>query len=313
MTLHFREISLSRKVLLSVLAVLALVGPVGFGILQAIPLHGQILHPTEPLPSFDTVSIKRSHAEPRMIHISPDIGARTSPDGALIDGMTLEDLIVWAYNLNDGSQFAGGPAWVRSTTYDIQAKVDGTRAAELKTLSIDQQVVQMKLMMQSVLRDRFGLRISFPTKEQSIYELTVAKGGLKCPKATVSVPAEFLSKPAFDSPPPPPVSPDAPPPLPPDTGSIPEGAAHLRAPAVPMWFLASLLSQTPEIDGRIVENKTGVEGAYQVDLSWSRDDPNHPGPSLFEAIQEQLGLELKRTKGPVEVLTIDSVHPPSEN
>ena len=80
-----------------------------------------------------------------------------------------------------------------------------------------------------------------------------------------------------------------------------------------MWFLAFLLSHEPELGGHIVLDKTRIEGSYVIDLSWSGDSAEISGPSLFTAVQEQLGLKLTPTRGPVEVLVVDHIEQPSAN
>jgi uncharacterized protein (TIGR03435 family) len=83
--------------------------------------------------------------------------------------------------------------------------------------------------------------------------------------------------------------------------------------SAPIWALAGMLSYEPELDGRIVEDKTGVRGTYRIDLTWSRPGADDSGPSLFTALQEQLGLKLVSAKGPVETLVVQGIEKPSGN
>jgi uncharacterized protein (TIGR03435 family) len=171
---------------------------------------------------------------------------------------------------------------------------------------------QMRAMTQELLEERFKLKVTFPIKEQTVYELTVAKGGLKCPKATIPVPAASGPQPGFIPPPPPPM---LPPPSMPESAHSGGGPpqVHIHMKAAPMWLFAGILIHQPQLDGHLAVDKTGLDGAYEIDVTWSRDGSESSGPSLFTALQEQLGLKLGPTKAQVETLSVESVQVPSEN
>src|SRR5438093_5590698 len=88
------------------------------------------------------------------------------------------------------------------------------------------------------------------------------------------------------------------------------GAMGVEARAIPMDWLANILTRPTR---RTVIDKTGLHGLYDVDMEWMPDAEGAPATSLIRAIEEQLGLRLESTTGPVEVLVIDSVQKPSEN
>lgn len=88
---------------------------------------------------------------------------------------------------------------------------------------------------------------------------------------------------------------------------------HLRTKGWPFWLTVALLSHQTELEGRPVIDKTGLEGAYDCEMNWSQVDSDGAGQSFFSAVQDQLGLKLQPSKGPVEVLVIDSISRPSEN
>jgi uncharacterized protein (TIGR03435 family) len=88
---------------------------------------------------------------------------------------------------------------------------------------------------------------------------------------------------------------------------------HMRTQYWPFWLVVTALSHEPELGGRPVIDNTGLEGSYDCEASWSREGSEGQGPSFFTAIQEQMGLKLEPAKGPVEVLLIDHIQPPSEN
>jgi uncharacterized protein (TIGR03435 family) len=159
-------------------------------------------------------------------------------------------------------------------------------------------------MLQSLLADRFGLALHRESREMPVYFLTAAKGGLKLASAEGSC-----------------VKPD--PNMPPAgrklpfCGSVRSGPAGMDAWKINIKTLASNLSGAL---GRSVIDKTIFQGTFDVHLEFARDQVGtHPpetdsgAPSLFTAVQEQLGLKLESGKAPVEVLVIDHVEKPSEN
>ena len=168
-----------------------------------------------------------------------------------------------------------GPDWIDTDRFDIQAKIpEGKRA-------------QVPEMLQNLLADRFGLKIHRETKELPVYALVVAKGGPKFKAAE----SQGLS--------------------------INSNRTHWHVEAkVSMQRLAELLSEDA---GRPVIDRTGLMGSYDMTLDWAVDDAaaaNDPaaGPSLFTALQEQLGLRLESTRAPVETIIVDQAQrTPVEN
>ena len=90
-------------------------------------------------------------------------------------------------------------------------------------------------------------------------------------------------------------------------------ALNLRTKGWPFWLLVSWISHQPEVEGRPVIDKTGLEGAYDCQMTWAHYNSGETGDLLFTALQKQLGLKLQPIKGPVEVLVIDSIQHPSDN
>jgi uncharacterized protein (TIGR03435 family) len=208
-------------------------------------------------------------------------------------GYALKILIAAAYNLFPGA-ISGGPAWIDSDLYDILAKTPG----EVRP-SRDEQMS----MLRKLLADRFNLIFHREPKEFSIYALSVAKGGPKLKESTVS----------------PDASPEGPPPL---VFALSPGGARLPGRNATMPELASVM-QRSALDRPVVD-KTGLSGRYDFDLEWTPDEtqfggnvatgnPDLPKPDLFAALQQQLGLRLEATKGPIQALVIDRVERPSEN
>ena len=88
---------------------------------------------------------------------------------------------------------------------------------------------------------------------------------------------------------------------------------HMRTKGWPFWLILASLSHQPELEGRPVIDQTGLEGAYDCEMNWSQANSDGTDQSFFTAVRDQLGLTLQPSKGPVEVLVIDSIQRPSEN
>lgn len=196
----------------------------------------------------------------------------------------------------------GEPAWVKSSRFDIEAKVAPEDAPKLKGMPF----AQRKTMLLQLLVDRFGLKYHRETRDLPVYELVVAKGGVKMQVAKEQDPANARHMMMFGGP-----------------GKIESSAMKLEA-------LRHVLSQQL---GRTVVDKTGLTGEFDFTLTWTPDQPapgmapggdappapnpdagdNSAGPSLFTAVEEQLGLKLVTARGPEEVIVIDHIEQPSAN
>ncbi len=261
--------------------------------------------------AFEVASIKPNHSGERRFFVSWQPGRFNAT------GMTLKFLITMAYDVKD-FQVSGGPSWVNSERYDIDAKEPDSIAQELDKLPREQRGPLADSMLQSLLADRFQLKLTQGTKEMPAYALVVAKNGPKLQEAKpVDTQAEAPSAPGGH----------------PHGPMIRMGRGEVSGQGVGASFLASVLSQQL---GRTVLDKTGLKGNYDFTLKWTPEQregmmmagpgpggggpppdgappPDASGPSVFTALQEQLGLRLEPTKAPAEVLTIDHVERPSEN
>jgi len=280
------------------------------GVPTPIPLRAQARAP-ERLPSFEVASVKENR--------SGDTRApmRTFPGGRFeATNVLLRFLIAEAFMdpqpVHLSSRILGGPEWIGSTRYDIIAK-----ASSDFQMSPDGPPRELLLMLQSLLQDRFKVTAHRETRDLPIYELVVARADRKLG------PQLQQSMSDCDGPPPP-RQPNEPPPC----GAM-RGPARVMAGGIPMRRFAEMLTAILAVgaganaDGRLVVDKTGLIGRFAFNLTWTPEqipdaapppgippiDPN--GPSLFTALQEQLGLKLESTRGPVEVLVIDSVNHPT--
>jgi uncharacterized protein (TIGR03435 family) len=200
-------------------------------------------------------------------------------------GFTLKDLIAYAYDV-DNRQVAGGPKWSDSERYDIPGKPEKSGALSPEA---------GKLMLQTLLTERFQLKIHRDSREMPVYVMTVARGGLKMKPRTEG-----------DG--------GAP-------GGMPIQGAKIPGRNTTIQFLAYGLQQLLD---RPVLNETGVTGGFDFDLSW-RPDPsqfrgqgdkvpaNPDDPDLLTALQQQLGLRLEAKKALAPVVVLDSAEKPSDN
>lgn len=225
--------------------------------------------------SFEVASIKPHRGE---VTISADPSVR----GNRVVGTasTLADMITNAYGVRYG-QVAGGPGWITTDHFDVDAKApDGTALTpELG-----------RVMMQALLAERFGFKLHRETRQVPVYALVVGPKGAKLKEsAPDTVPAGFVRGAA-------------------------DGSLHMEARRRPLDRLTDQLSYTA---GRPVIDRTGLTALYDFDLDWFPANRVPPAdstvPSMFVAVQEQLGLRLESSTGPQEFLVIDQATRPTDN
>lgn len=208
---------------------------------------------------------------------------------------TVRQLIAAAYNLNPRA-LSGGPAWAEADRYDIVATTSGDRRPAYE---------EQMAMLARLLTDRFQLTFHREKKNFAIYEITVSKTGPKLRTAQAQPDeASNLTSVVY-----------------PAAGG---GIDHILMPGrnATMPQFAAVL-QRAGLDRPVVDS-TGLTGRYDFDLDWTPDETQFEGqlpqanplsgkPSFFTAFQEQLGLKIEATRGPVETLVIDGVRRPSDN
>jgi uncharacterized protein (TIGR03435 family) len=285
------------------------------GAVLAIPIFSQAPSGTK-RPSFEVATVKPNVSGDSRVAILGQPGGRF-----VSTGVSLKMLVGFAYRVRD-FQISGGPNWITSDRWDIEGRAE-EGAIPRPTGPPDPSVPDpMSLMVQSLIEERFQLKVHRETKEFPVYELVVAKGGSKLKLSEDQSPFRPAERGA--SPPPPPQRGG---PMP--RGNMRMGRGNLEASGVPLANFIQALSQQL---GRTVIDKTELKGLYDIKLQWTPEigqggGPFGPGPggpepppppdpsgaSIFTAVQEQLGLKLESAKGPVDVLVIDSVQKPSEN
>lgn len=266
-------------------------------------------------PKFEVASVKH-RADSR----GPTFLDGPDPSKFTMTNATAKMLIEFAYDIKD-FQLSGGPSWIDADRFDIDAKVDDSTANQIRHLPQDQQEAQKDLMLQSLLADRFNLKVTRGTKDLPAYAIVVARGGSKL----TEVPPPPLPETSPQPPPSPPAR-GGHPPLPPGADGIGmhNGLCTIEANAEPLSELASMLSFQL---GRPVVDRTRMKGTYTFTLQYALEPGPEAAPlpptaqgtgaetaaSLFSAIQEQLGLRLESTKAPVETIVIDHIEEPAPN
>jgi uncharacterized protein (TIGR03435 family) len=212
-----------------------------------------------------------------------------------VTNYTVRRLIREAYGLKSDSQILGGPKWIDKQAFDINAKVDDAEAARLDKMNDEQNGREWELMLQSLLADRFGLKVSRGERELPVFALVVARPGPKL-KHTPEKGANGQQG---------------------DQGIDIRGG-ELSATAVSMDEFADSLTSLRDLGNRVVINRTGLAGNYDFQLDWARDrgegpPPDSPYPGLFGALPEQLGLRLKPDRSTVNVVVVESAAEPTVN
>ena len=230
----------------------------------------------------------------------PGQGVSRAPGGRFTAvNAPLRFLIVYAYQLQ-GHQLVGAPDWIANERFDIVAKMEGDPPS-IVTSGPD----PMRLATRALLSDRFGLVVHRETRELDIYALTMARPGGKPGRALKPSPEDCAVMAAAARAATPAPGPDGAPPF--ICGSS-FGKGRIRFAGYPISLFANGLSLNLE---RAVVDRTGLTGNWAFELTYAPEpSPDSDAPSLFTAIQEELGLKLESTKGPVEVLVIDRVERP---
>jgi len=243
-----------------------------------------LLSAQQPLqePASETASFEVASVKPNTSRISNAVPPSRGNGSYSASNVALKSVIANAYEVRI-FQIEGGPDWLTSERFDIIARgregtPDRLRPAMLRTL----------------LAERFKLVAHFETREQQVYSLTVLRGdGRLGPQLKPSAPA--VGSPAgFPA------------------ASVDNGTARINGKSVSMDTFAIML--TSSVFGQRVINRTGLGGEFELDLRFTPDSSTAAAPefpSVFTAVQEQLGLKLQSERGPVPVLVIDSVQRPT--
>jgi uncharacterized protein (TIGR03435 family) len=246
--------------------------------------------------AFDVVSVRPAPGG------KMTMGLHIMPDGIQAGAVTVRILVRYAYGgiteLPTDDSVIGLPNWARSETFDVRAKMSEAQTAEFKKLGGHEQEQRLQAMLRALLADRFKLKVHREPKPMQDYELVVATGG---PKFEEGGPKDGDGKPMDGN------------------LIIPRGNGKYELSGFTMEDLANFLGLPVAGTGRIVKDKTGLTGKYNLALNFAPTERpfNSPSddfaPSIFTALQEQLGLKLRPGTGTIHVVVVDHVEQPSEN
>jgi uncharacterized protein (TIGR03435 family) len=263
------------------------------------------------IPKWEAVSVK-----PCAVRGPRGGGARLTPGRMALNCQPVSAFIAWAYVQyaggrtrpffsigNGGTAVEGGPSWIYSDRYTIEATVNGSPS----------EAVMQGPMLQAILEDRFKVKVHTETREVPVYHVTIAPGGAKLRpfKPGTCVPINVHREEPVPTP------------LPQgerycDSFVTPKGSTlSIHAEGSSVEEFVTLFLSTLSFAERRVIDRTEVTGLFDIELEFtpprSADDPAAAGVSIFTALREQLGLRLESARGPGEFLVVDSIERPTEN
>ena len=284
------RLTTARKVLLASAAIASIAGPLVFGI-----IHAQAQTTPQDTLKFEVASVKPADPDAQGTRI------QLAPGGGMnMVNASVKQLITFAYDVRE-SQLVSGPNWLESQRYDIIAKPPPAEGpTDPRQMTNDQRETlqrQMRERVRNLLADRFQLTIHKETKDIPIYALVLGKNGSKIqPSKEQQGPRHGMQ--------------------------VRRG--QMNAEGATLQMLANALSN---ITGRPVIDRTGLKGNFDFKFEWTPENgaltpgaPGEPGsqvdlsgPTIFTAVQDQLGLKLESEKGPVEMIVIDRLEKASAN
>jgi bla regulator protein blaR1 len=273
----------ATKLILTTAGMAAILGPLAYGAFAALEKYAQSPAETAAaLPSFEVATIKPNHRDSACC-----TWGGMEPGGYQIRNISLKSLIADAYELPE-NQVSGGPGWMGSEHYDIEARMSESQYHAIEKLNKRQQEHQTDLMLQSLLAARFGLTVNHQSEEFSGYALMVAKGGPKM--HMTGTPEPPASK-----------HPDS------NGGSF---LCAFQATDSPLHGLVVFLSN--ELDRPVID-ETGLSGNYDINLAVPVDSETDLGSGIMAMLRDQLGLALKSRKVPADMIVVTNVGRPTEN
>jgi uncharacterized protein (TIGR03435 family) len=229
-----------------------------------------------------------------------------TPDGYRATNTTMQNTVQNAFSTGLQMQITGGPSWINDTRYDVETKFVPEVGEALKKLTPDDRAFVRRYMMQQVLKERMNFAAHVETKEVPSYDLVIGKNGPKLKAADPNAKDNGTMRMQMD-----------------------QGKLVLTAKGMPIASLARNLSGPA---GRPVFDKTGLTGTYDVNLEFAREPnlsasapgespsgtvvvtPADPaGPSILAAVEDQLGLKMVSSRGPMMVVVIEHMDKPGAN
>jgi bla regulator protein BlaR1 len=238
-----------------------------------------LAYPQAPaLPHFEVASVKPNRSGETLYY-------KSYPNRFTARNMTARTLMNLAFPLGSAG-ISGGDPWLSSDGFDIEATTEHPVTWG-----------QMQLMFQSLLAERFHLIFHREMKDVPVYALVTARNGLKIQLSSDQTPwtGDHPDEPGTTG------------------ANMDIRPGSLTGESIPLAMLINFISSQV---GRTVVNQTGTSARYAINLHWTPDlavQPDSPDASIFTALQEQLGLKLESTRGPVEMIIIERIDRPSAN
>jgi uncharacterized protein (TIGR03435 family) len=261
------------------------------------PAQSRAQSAASPAPVFDVISVKQNKSDSGGMSMT---GVSDSFRGTNLD---ISNLIMNSYHLTSADLIFGLPGWTRSAHFDVNAKVVNPDKQVIDKLTDDQR----RAMILDILKERFHFQAHLETKILPVYDLVLAKGGPKFTggKGPNADTAAAMAKRGITA----------------SNGAMIVYDGEITGGGIP---ISSLVFSLTGAVGRTVIDKTGLTGNYDIELKWTPENGGQPsadngqtdaqsGPSIFTALEEQLGLKLESAKGPVQTLVVDHVEMPTEN
>jgi uncharacterized protein (TIGR03435 family) len=261
------------------------------------PAQSRAQSAASPAPVFDVISVKQNKSDSGGMSMT---GVSDSFRGTNLD---ISNLIMNSYHLTSADLIFGLPGWTRSAHFDVNAKVVNPDKQVIDKLTDDQR----RAMILDILKERFHFQAHLETKILPVYDLVPAKGGPKFTggKGPNADTAAAMAKRGITA----------------SNGAMIVYDGEITGGGIP---ISSLVFSLTGAVGRTVIDKTGLTGNYDIELKWTPENGGQPsadngqtdaqsGPSIFTALEEQLGLKLESAKGPVQTLVVDHVEMPTEN
>ncbi len=257
----------------------------GLSVVLAIAPLG--LFAQSPQPAFEAATVRINKSSPIDAAVGGRGGSLNLKGSQLVgENVTLWKLIAGAYGMSEDKDYIiDGPSWLKTERYDVVAKFPADVAGDPSRMR-----AQLQLMLQGLLAERFKLTLHRDARTVPGYSMVKAKTGFKLQ------PAE------------------------PGPNRTQSGPGMFNADKITMTRFAEFVAR---FAGRPVDNQTGIDGVYDLKLQWTPDEPIAPdgreqapsvGPSLFTALQDQLGLKLETAKVQVQILIVDHAEKvPTEN
>ncbi|MDR3724400.1 MAG: TIGR03435 family protein [Terracidiphilus sp.] len=215
----------------------------------------------------------------------PAMSWSVSPNNFQMTNVPLRNLVMGAYGIKLDDALVGLPKWAENDRYNISAKVDDETVAIWKRLDLDGKKKMIQMLEQNLLAERCQFKAHKEIRQLPAYDLVVAKSGVKMKDAVAG-----------------------------ENGMFSTGSGKVDAHGMEMWLFTDNLTSNL---GRTVVDKTGLHNKrYTFTLKWTPDEQQgtaDAGPSIYAALEEQLGLKLVANKAPVEIIVVDKMERPSEN